>query len=260
MERHMELRFSFGHLGISVLSLVFLPWESISYHLSLMSHVLCFHCLPKTQQTGQVHSADQSLLHKGILCTACALLRELEGAVPAVWGSQDQCSYPLVLLSSAFLFPVLINVITCFDFSKCKIINSLNQHNQQGFCTTLWCSARPSVQCQFSPLPDKTTWGMDWVPWNSRWGFYDWPHWKQISKIMSLILWEYLHIFYDYPLILLFTSYQFDSTCLFFRPLWVLYLVYCFQSTRHSNALFAYANVMFPCANDNKSKNYEHKW
>lgn len=190
----------------------------------------------------------------------CTLLGELKGAVPVVCGSQHQCWYPLVLPSSAFLFPLLINGITCFDFSKCKIINSLNQHNQQGFCKTLWCSARPSVQCQFSLLPDKTTWGMDWVPWNSRWGFYGQLHWWQIFKIMFLILSEYLHICHKHPVTLLLTSYQFDPMCLFFRSLWVLYLVYCFQSTRHKNALFAYANVMFPCANDNKSKNYEHIW
>lgn len=78
---------------------------------------------------------------------------------------------------------------------------------------------------------------------------------NQIFKIMFLILSENLHICHNYPVIHLFTSYHFDSVCLFFRPLWVLYLVYCFQSTRHSNALFAYANVVFPCANDNKSKN-----
>lgn len=175
------------------------------------------------------------------------------------WGYQHQCWCPLVLLSSAFLFPVLINVRTCFDFSKCKIINSLNQHNQQGFCKTLWCSARPSVQRQLSLLPHKSTWGMDWVLWNSRWALYGWPHWQQVFNITFLILSEYWHICHNYSAILLFTSYQFDSVCLFFRPLWVLYLGYCFQSTRHSNALFAYANVMFLCANDNKSKNYEHK-
>lgn len=35
---------------------------------------------------------------------------------------------PTLLCFLLFLFPILINAITGFDFNKCKIINSLNQH------------------------------------------------------------------------------------------------------------------------------------
>lgn len=72
---------------------------------------------------------------------------------------------PTILCFPLFFFPVHINAITCFDFNKSKIINSLNQ---QGLLqNTLMSSQTVSSVSGLSP-PRKT---MNWVQQKIQ-GFY----------------------------------------------------------------------------------------
>lgn len=148
-----------------------------------------------------------------------------------------------ILCCPLFLFPFCINARTCFDFNKCKIINSLNQHNQH--------YSQPGCQPSVSSLSSQTKLCEGWTGPSGK-AYRDFMGDPADNRDLKQCSWLHQGICRNYPIILIFDSYLFDSMCLFFRPLWVWYLVYCFESTRHSNVLFAYEN-------DNKSKNYEYK-